>query len=1341
MHAIKEVGLNEPIFKNKNISVNNYSKILFLLCSSLLFCFANAQVVTIKVSFTSAPTFATSSFADLKYNKQAVFNLDIDDQPANVMSVLAYLQGGTALEDGKNYAGKFFTDGCGNKKPYTAAVAMTAHSNYNDGDLTLVPHLLSASQLTKLVASDFMLENHGFYHDKNLYYLTNNFNEVKNIVENANFIYAKTGFVPRVWVTPSNNTGYNAYVEQQGYLAATSQGVTDGYTSHPVNMWTDHLADISKLDAAFNVFLRDFTDDWANTTITNQLKSFVTGLKNKSSSAVHKLYRLGTHSYNSGNWSGFKSFIDHLDSVSNDAIWVTSLQELLEYLEVKRLVAKTETLNGNVLTINLDLSKVPASNRFRDMSLLINGSAGISAVTVSGADNFSYNESGLINILKKKTVADPPYNRPIAIAGPDQEIILPDSTVQLNGSVFDTMRVASFAWSKISGPQAATISSPSSASTTVTGLTQGSYVFRLTVTDNQGATAFDEVTVVVNPQPASGGSTRIEAENWTAMSGVLTTATTDEGGGLLVGWIDNGDWMDYRLTTPATGSYTLNFRVATIYSGAQFVVKNSSGQVLATVKVPTTGGFQSWQTVSATVNLPSGVQTLRLQSSAAPGWNINWWEVAGGSSVVNQPPTVSAGVDQTITLPTSSVTLSGSGSDPDGSIAAYSWTKVSGGAATIASPSSASTSVSGLTQGSYVFRLTVTDNAGATAFDEVTVVVNAAANQTPSVSAGTAQTITLPVSSVTLNGTATDADGFIISYNWSKISGPFAIITSPSLASTSITGLVQGSYVFQLSVADNSGAIASDKVTIIVNAPLNQPPVANAGADQTITLPVNTVQLNGSGSDSDGLIASYGWSKVSGPAEGTISNPGSAATAVTSLVQGIYIFKLTVSDDKGATATDDIVITVNAGPPPNQLPVANAGTDKTLTLPVSSVTLNGSGNDPDGSIVSYAWSKVSGPSGGTIASPSSASTTVTSLVQGTYTFRLTVKDNAGATASDDVVVTVNAAANQSPTANAGTDKTITLPANSVTLSGSGSDPDGSIASYSWTKISGGTATITSPASPSTTVTGLVQGSYVFRLTVKDNQGASASDDVVVVVNAALPGVSLRIEAEAFTAASSVIKQATQDLGGGQQLSALDDGDWMQYWVEVPYTGTYTVSFRVASTKGGSKFQLLNAAGLVLGTANLPNTGNLQNWQTVSIQATLTAGGQTLKIFVSKSSGNPVFNWWQLSGTSASSSTQTSANPATAIELQDFSAPISDSAFLAYPNPFQDHFTMQVQNSYIGQVKVQLFNLNGVLQKQFVFNKTNVSVQLVLSVNDLPRGEYVLMILTDKWEKKGKVIKL
>jgi hypothetical protein len=90
--------------------------------------------------------------------------------------------------------------------------------------------------------------------------------------------------------------------------------------------------------------------------------------------------------------------------------------------------------------------------------------------------------------------------------------------------------------------------------------------------------------------------------------------------------------------------------------------------------------------------------------------------------------------------------------------------------------------------------------------------------------------------------------------------------------------------------------------------------------------------------------------------------------------------------------------------------------------------------------------------------------------------------------------------NSAPVASAGADQSITLPTNSVTLSGSGTDSDGTIASYSWSKVSGGAATITSPSAASTTVTGLAQGTYVFRLTVTDNEGATATDDITITVN-------------------------------------------------------------------------------------------------------------------------------------------------------------------------------------------------------------------------------------------------
>ncbi len=96
-------------------------------------------------------------------------------------------------------------------------------------------------------------------------------------------------------------------------------------------------------------------------------------------------------------------------------------------------------------------------------------------------------------------------------------------------------------------------------------------------------------------------------------------------------------------------------------------------------------------------------------------------------------------------------------------------------------------------------------------------------------------------------------------------------------------------------------------------------------------------------------------------------------------------------------------------PPANKPPVANAGSDITITLPTSTVTLNGTASsDPDGTIASFSWSKVSGPAAN-INNASWGSTSVSSLINGTYVFRLTVADNSGATAYDDVTVTVNAA--------------------------------------------------------------------------------------------------------------------------------------------------------------------------------------------------------------------------------------------------------------------------------------------------------------------------------------------
>src|SRR6185295_12322267 len=175
----------------------------------------------------------------------------------------------------------------------------------------------------------------------------------------------------------------------------------------------------------------------------------------------------------------------------------------------------------------------------------------------------------------------------------------------------------------------------------------------------------------------------------------------------------------------------------------------------------------------------------------------------------------------------------------------------------------------------------------------VTITVSPAAP--PVANAGANQTITVPASSVTLNGGG--STGTITSYAWSMVSGPNTpAITTPAAVSTTVTGLIQGSYVFNLSL---NGGASQAQVTITVSpAP---PPTANAGANQTITLPTSAVTLNGSGST--GTITSYAWTRISGPNTPTITSPAAATTTVTGLIQGTYVFQLSVNNGASVSQT------------------------------------------------------------------------------------------------------------------------------------------------------------------------------------------------------------------------------------------------------------------------------------------------------------------------------------------------------------------------------------------------------------------------------------------------------
>jgi hypothetical protein len=144
------------------------------------------------------------------------------------------------------------------------------------------------------------------------------------------------------------------------------------------------------------------------------------------------------------------------------------------------------------------------------------------------------------------------------------------------------------------------------------------------------------------PAPAVSIPGTIQAENYTTMSGIQTEVTTDAGAGLDVGYIDAGDWMEYKVNVQTAGAYNVQYRVASLNGGGSIQLKKDS-TILATTAVPATGDWQAWATVNDSVVLSAGEQTLRIQAPVG-GYNINWISITSKSATSNAP------IGQVITL-------------------------------------------------------------------------------------------------------------------------------------------------------------------------------------------------------------------------------------------------------------------------------------------------------------------------------------------------------------------------------------------------------------------------------------------------------------------------------------------------------------------------------------------------------------------------------------------------------------------------------------------------------------------------------------------------------------------
>jgi hypothetical protein len=471
--------------------------------------------------------------------------------------------------------------------------------------------------------------------------------------------------------------------------------------------------------------------------------------------------------------------------------------------------------------------------------------------------------------------------------------------------------------------------------------------------------------------------------------------------------------------------------------------------------------------------------------------------------VPNLAPQAEAGDPQQL-AEGAAVTLTGSATDPDGSIASSSWTQIAGPVVTLAVSGDTATfdapAVSAVTQ--LVFSYEVSDDEDATDSDDVTITVVPVLSP-PTVSAGADQGVN-EGAVVNLLASASDVDGSLVSAAWEQRQGPSVTLTPGATGAASFTApavttatLLSFAYVVQ----DDDGLNVEDTLAVSV-LPVNAAPTVDTGSDfnadeNSLVTVTATVQ------DADGSVALLAWQQLGGPnvtlsgaSTLTVSFTAPSVTIATSIV-----LQLTATDDEGASSADLVIVTLD---PNNLAPSVAAGPDQNVAE-LTAVQLAGSASDSDGTVTSQ-WRQLFGPivslSSTTALNPTFNAPDV--VQPATLRFELVATDNEGAVALDqvDVVVSPPAVVNIPPAVFAGVDQVVGE-GGTVTLGGAATDADGSVAAVVWTEVTStgisiqnatslNGATFTAPA-----VTCATQ--VILQLEAQDDLGGTAIDRIAVLV--------------------------------------------------------------------------------------------------------------------------------------------------------------------------------------------------------------------------------------------------
>ncbi|MDC6352789.1 PKD domain-containing protein [Zeaxanthinibacter sp. PT1] len=438
-------------------------------------------------------------------------------------------------------------------------------------------------------------------------------------------------------------------------------------------------------------------------------------------------------------------------------------------------------------------------------------------------------------------------------AGMDTQITLPTNSASLTGSATDPDGgvITSYTWTQVSGPGTATLSGENTEQLSISDLLEGTYVFRLTAVDDEGDTAFDEVTVTVNP--LSGPTAVVEA---TPENGIVPLEVT------------------------FTGSNSTDDQGVVTYAW-DFMDGNTSAEADPVHLFETAGTYEVSLTVTDGDNLSdSGTITITVTE---PG---------------NEAPVAVAEASPLTGTAPLEVQFTGSNSSDDQGVVSYSWDFMDGSTSDIDNPLHTFA-----TAGTYEVTLTVSDASGLESSANVTITVSEPANEAPTAIALADPTSGSAPLEVMFSGIDSTDDSGIVSYLWDFQDGT----TSTEAEVTHIFDS-EGTYNVTLTVTDAEGESDTATVAIVVGAAENLPPSAVIDANPLSgTAPLEVTFIGRNSTDDFGIVE-FNWDF----GDGNFSNATDPVHIFEE--SGTFTVTLTVVDASGLSNSATINITVDDNP-------------------------------------------------------------------------------------------------------------------------------------------------------------------------------------------------------------------------------------------------------------------------------------------------------------------------------------------------------------------------------------------------------------------------------------------